>query len=130
MGLGRLFTRSTRYTATDTVTGASWTGVVVDNLGPDWPSSSAYSGGMSIPGAWRASVMLSDLLGQLPWHAWRDRAGRPEEKIEPTPPLLEQPYPPDPRMTRFSSWGLDLIWDGNAVGIVAARSPLGWPTAA
>jgi HK97 family phage portal protein len=33
-------------------------------------------------------------------------------------------------MTTFSSWGLDLMWHGNALGVVAARSPLGWPTAA
>jgi len=130
MGLGRLLTRSTQYTATDTVTGASWSGYVVDNLGPDWPSSSAYRGAMSIPGAWRASVLLAGLIGRLPWDAYRKFGGRPEEKLEPAPPLLEQPNPPETRMSSFRSWGLDYLWDGNAVGIVAARSPLGWPTAA
>jgi HK97 family phage portal protein len=129
MGLGRLLTRSTRYTATDTVTGASATYVVLDNLAPDFISSGSYRGAMSIPGAWRAAVLLSDLLGQVPWHAYRQFAGRPEELLAPNPPLLEQPAPPDTRMTTFSSWGLDLIWHGNAVGVVAARSPFGWPTA-
>jgi HK97 family phage portal protein len=128
MGLGRLFTRSTRYTATDTVTGQSATFTVVDSLAPDWPSS-GYRGGMGIPGAWRAAVLLSDLLGQVPWDAWRQPLGQPEVKIEPTPPLLEQPAPPDTRMSSFSSMGLDLIWHGNAVGIVAARNAFGWPTA-
>jgi hypothetical protein len=131
VGLGRLLQmRSTQYTATDTVTGATWSGVVLDNLGPDWPSVSAYQGGLSIPGAWRASVLLSDLLGLMPWDAYRQPIGRPEVKLEPTPPLLEQPYPPDSRMTSFSSWGLDLIWEGNAIAVIAARNALNWPTAA
>jgi HK97 family phage portal protein len=56
--------------------------------------------------------------------------GRPEEKLEPTPPLLEQPNPQETRMSTFQSWGLDYLWDGNAVGVVAARSPLGYPIAA
>ena len=130
MGLGRLFTRSTQYTATDTVTGATATYTVLDNLGPDWPSVSTYQGAMGIPGAWRASTLLSDLIGQVPWNAYRQPSGRPEEKLQPTPPLLEQPNPPDTRMSTFSSWALDLIWEGNAVGVIAARDAFGQPTAA
>ena len=129
MGLGRLFTRSTRYTATDTVTGATATYTIVDNLAPDWPSAS-YQGGMGIPGAWRAATMLSGLLGQVPWDAWRQPLGQPEVKLEPRPPLLEQPNPPDTRMTTFRSWWLDYAWHGNALAVVAARNALGWPTAA
>jgi HK97 family phage portal protein len=130
MGLGRLLQmRSTQYTATDTVTGATASYVVTDNLGPSWPSVSTYQGALGIPGAWRASMLLSDLLGQVPWNAYRQPIGKPEQKMEPTPPLLEQPFPPEPRMATFSSWALDLIWEGNAVGIVAARNALNWPTA-
>jgi len=129
MGLGRLLTRSTRYTATDTVTGASQSYVVLDNLAPDFVGPGSYRGGLSIPGAWRASVLLSDLLGQVPWDAYREYVGSPEEKMVPTPPLLEQPAPPDTRMTTFSSWALDLIWHGNAIGVIAARNYAGWPTA-
>lgn len=99
--------------------------VFSDGGGPN-----TYRGGMAVPGAWRAALLLSDLLGSVPWHALRQRAGQPLEMLEPTPPLLEQPAPPDPRMTTFSSWALDLIWEGNAVGIVAARNVEGWPTAA
>lgn len=130
MGLGRLLTRSTVMTAKDTVTGAVATFTIVDNLAPNWPSSDAYRGGMSIPGAWRATVLLSDLLGEIGWDALRSLPSRAEEKITPKPPLLEQPAPPDTRMTTFSSWGLDLIWHGNGVGVVAARNGSGWPTAA
>jgi len=129
MGLGRLFTRSTRITATDTVSGVSQSYMIIDNLGPDFVNPGTYRGAMGIPGAWRASVLLSDLLGQFPWDGYREYADRPEEKIYPTPPLLEQPAPPDTRMTTFSSMGLDLIFHGNAIGVIAARNYAGWPTA-
>lgn len=131
MGLGRLFeTRSTVYTATDTVSGAVQTFTVIDNLAPDYVNMGTYRNAMSIPGAWRASVLLSDLLGQVPWNAYRQPLRGPEQLIAPRPPLLEQPNPPYTRMTTFSSWGLDLMYHGNALGVVAARNALGWPTAA
>lgn len=129
MGLGRLLNRSTVYTATNTVTGATATYTVVDGLAPDYMNAGNYRAAMTVPGAWRASILLSDLLGQVPWNGYRQFIGKPEERLDPTPPLLEQPAPPDTRMTTFSSLGLDLIYHGNAVGIVAARSPFGWPTA-
>ena len=128
MGLGRIFRRNTQYVATNTSTGVTELFTVVDNLAPDW-SHGEYQGGMSIPGAWRAALLLSDLLGSVPWHAYRERGNRPVEKLDPTPPLLEQPAPPDTRMSTFSSWALDLIWHGNAIGVVAARNRDGWPTA-
>jgi HK97 family phage portal protein len=128
MGLARLLHRDVQYSATDTTTGASQTWTVVDNLAPDW-SNAAYQGGMGLPGAWRASVLLSDLIGGMPWHAERERVGKAPQRVEPCPPLLEQPAPPDPRVTTFSSLALDLIWHGNAVALIAARNREGWPTA-
>jgi HK97 family phage portal protein len=129
MGLGRLLeTRSTVITASDTVTGALSTFTIVDNLAPDWPTAS-YQGGMGIPGAWRASILLSDLLGQVPWDAWRVIGQEPESMITPRPPLLEQPNPPYTRMTTITSGMLDLIWHGNAIWVVASRNAFGWPTA-
>lgn len=127
--LGRLLNRSTQYVATDTVTGESQTFTIIDNIAPDW-SSGAYRGGMSIPGAWRAAVLISDLLGGVPWHAYRSYGGQPVQLLDPTPPLLEQPNPPDSRMTSISSMALDLLWEGNAVAVVAARNADNWPTAA
>lgn len=133
MGLGRLLNRSTQYQVSDTVTGALSTFTVVDGLAPDWPTYS-YQGAMGIPGAWRAAVLLSDLLGQVPWDAYR-RVATPgddppvEILIEPRPLLLEQPCPPDTRMTTFSSMMLDLIWHGNALCVIAARNAAGVPTA-
>lgn len=98
--------------------------VFSDGGGPN-----TYRGAMAVPGASRAATLLSDLLGAVPWHAFRQRAEQPMQLLTPTPPLLEQPAPPDSRMTTFSSWGLDLIWEGNAIGIIAARNVEGWPTA-
>lgn len=128
MGLAELFNRDVQYVATDMKTGQSATFTITDNLAPDW-SYGAYMGGMALPGAWRAAHLLSDLLGAVPWDAYRKRAGGPPEKLDPMPSLLEQPAPPDVRVTTFSSWALDLIWDGNAIGIIAERDRTGWPTA-
>lgn len=128
MGLGQLFHRDVEYVATDTDTGQSQTFTIVDNLLPSW-SSGAYSGAMSIPSAWRAAILLSDLIGGVPWHAYRERVGRPAQRIEPTPPLLDRPSYPDVRVTTFSSMTLDYLWHGNAVAVIASRNREGWPTA-
>jgi HK97 family phage portal protein len=130
MGLGRLLhARSTNITATDTISGMSQTYTITDNIVPNWASGS-YRGGMSIPGAYRAATLLSGLIGQAPWDAFRQPIGQPEVKIEPTPPLLDQMNPPETRLTSFRSLAMDLIWHGNGIAVIAARSPLGWPTAA
>lgn len=126
MGLGKLL-RSMKYDVTNTVTGESDSFVIVDNIAPDWPHST-YRGGMNLPGAWRAANLIADLIGSVPWSAYRERGGDPVIKISPTPPLLAQPAPPDTRMTTFSSWALDLLWHGNAIGIIASRNAEGWPT--
>lgn len=89
----------------------------------------AYRGVLSIPGVWRAASLLSDLIGGLPWHAYRARVGGSPQLLDPTPPLLDRPNPPDVRVTTFSSWALDLILQGNAIGIYTARNAEGWPTA-
>lgn len=129
MGLGRIFTRNLEYQVTDTDTGAvsSYEIVIDKGLYPSW-GDRHYRGGMKIPGAWRAALLLSDLLGSLPWDAYRRRAGV-LECLDPTPPLLDQPNPEESRMDTISAWALDLIWHGNAVGLVAARNAEGWPTA-
>ena len=125
MGLADLFTRSTSYVATDTETGVSQTFYVDGNLAPDW-SYGAYQGAMSLPGAWRASTLISDVLGSLPWAVYRERAGRKEQL--PLPPVLERPCPPDVAVTTFSSLVLDLIWHGNAIAVISSRGADGRPT--
>src|SRR5690606_38649147 len=90
-----------------------------------------YRRGMSIPAGWRCATLLSNLLGSVPWHVYRERNGR-AELLRPTPPLIERPdpRPNTSRMDTMSAWALDLIWDGNAIGLVAARDFDGFPTAA
>ena len=100
------------------------------NLAPDWPTT-AYKSGMSVPGAWRASLLISGLLAGTPWHAYRRPAGDDPapRMVTPTPPLLEQPAPPDTRFSTMRALALDYLWEGNAIGIYAARDRAGWPTA-
>lgn len=143
MGLGKLLSSwagehvravgegGTTYTVTDMGSGAVIdTFNVYGNLAPDWPNS-AYKSGMSVPGAWRASLLISGLLAGTPWRAFRrptgdDPAPRP---VSPVPPLLEQPAPPETRFATFRSLALDYLWEGNAIGVYAARDRAGWPTA-
>ena len=138
MGLGKLITRpatvsveharAMQYVVTNTITGESGTFVVGDSLSPEFPMSH-YGAAMGIPGAWRAANLIADLIGQLPWHAYRKRVGHTAEQLDPDPPLLDQPSPPDSRMVSFAAWGLDYQWEGNAIGVIAATSPGGWATA-
>jgi HK97 family phage portal protein len=133
MGLGALM-RSTPPAAAPAHTRAITEFAIIDGVAVDGSGETGtrYRGGMSIPGAWRASILISDLLGGVPWDAYRTRGprgARTMELLDPTPPLLEQPSPPDTRMTTISSLALDLVWHGNSIEIIAARSPLGHATA-
>lgn len=131
MGLGKLLARPAPPPTESTRAITEFAVINGEKVfGSELERAGSYRGGMGIPGAWRASVMLSDLLGSVPWHGFRSRAGRRMEMLDPTPQLLEQPNPPDTRMTTFSGWALDLIWEGNAIGVIAARNAEGWPTAA
>ena len=134
MGLGSIFTRDLKITQTDTLTGTSVTDVIVQppwGVGwPEWHGAGPYQGCLQISAAWRASMLLSELLGRLPWDEYKD-AGEPEDPPEKqhVPPVLEQPAPPDTRMVTFSSMGLDALFHGNAVAIIADRDRQGYPTA-
>lgn len=145
MGLGKMLaarqaeqlraaSTGVRYDVSDIETGALVQTFNVDyGTAPDWPAS-AYRNGMSIPGAWRASLLISDMLGSIPWHAYRKPIpGAPDPAprlVEPGPPLLEQPSPPDTRMDTLSSAALDFLWHGNAIGIITTRDRYGVPTSA
>jgi hypothetical protein len=56
MGLGELFTRSTKITVEDTATGAGQTFTVVDDVAPR-PTGCRARGAMAIPGGWRATLL-------------------------------------------------------------------------
>src|ERR1700759_128662 len=76
----------------------------ISNSGAPWLS---YAGMMSIPGAFRASMIIADLFAALPWDAYRDYGGNPTEKLTPRPIVLEQPNPQETRATSFTSMVLD-----------------------
>lgn len=130
----RAASSGTRYDVSDVASGQLLQTFTVDyGTAPDWPAS-AYRNGMSIPGAWRASLLISDMLGSVPWHAFRrplpDGPDPAPRLVEPPPPLLEQPSPPDTRMDTLSSSALDFLWHGNAIGIITSRDRQGVPTSA
>ena len=127
-GLGQLFTRSVGNPSD--FYGDAWALQQFDGVSATWPTSGPYRGALSIPGVYRATLLISDLLRSLPWHVYRSRVGGPPQRLDPTPPLLNQPAPPDTRMSTFSSWTMDLLLEGNAIGIYASRNSEGWPTSA
>lgn len=126
MGLGKLLTRN-RVPGEHVRQAGELFQMIIDGSPQNYPTT-LFRGGMSLPGAWRASLKISDAIGSVPWDLWREIDGKPVERL-PRPILLEQPAPPDERMTTFSSWGLDLQWHGNAIGVWAARDDDGEPTA-
>lgn len=84
-----------------------------------------YGGGMALPAAWRASLMISDALGSVPWDLWKMGPQRRTRKKRPL--ILEKPNPRESRMDTFSGWGLDLVWNGNAIGLYAGWDDEGIP---
>jgi HK97 family phage portal protein len=127
-GLGAWLNRDRIYTVTDTTDTAFsevYTVVGPPLLAPDW-GNGTYRGGTSIPAAWRASRLIADLVGGMPWHAYRGASGG--TPISPTPPLLDQPAPPDTRVDSFGALVLDYVWHGTAVALLGPRDSRGVPT--
>lgn len=134
MGLGALL-RNIKITQEDTITGQVITDTIVTGPGPggswpDWHGRGAYDGGMGHPGAWRAALLISDLLGSLPWHAYTDGPDGVPVRRTPTPKLLRRPAGRELRVNTYSSWGLDLLWHGNAIGLATAKDSAGETVAA
>lgn len=86
--------------------------------------ASTYRGFLAVPGAWRASTMLSDLFAQMPFHSFRSDGEGGEVATPRNAPILESPAASreDP-LTVYASWALDYLWDGNAVGVYTGFSP-------
>lgn len=130
MGLGQLFNRNIKYQATNTVTNDVTEFTVITDSGglaPTW-ASAGYRGAMAVPGAWRASNLLADLLGGLPWDLYEKQPDGTSVQVPSD--LLEQPCPPDVRATSFSSLVLDYLFHGNAVAVYTAfDEESGFPTA-
>lgn len=90
---------------------------------PTW----AYRGVLAIPGVWRAANLIADTVAALPQKAYADAPGG-LTKVVPSM-LLDQPSYPHTRIETWSSMILDLVLNGNAFAIIAARDDSGRPTA-
>lgn len=125
MGLGKSFRRVEPVQQHNRAAGAGFQMIIDGN--PINNPLQVYGGGLGLPGAWRASMKISEAIGSINWDLWRVVRNR---RIRlPRPTLLQQPAPPEHLMTTFSSWALDLIWHGNAVGLIASRDDDGIPDA-
>lgn len=91
---------------------------------------STHHGAMSVPAVWRSVTLLASLIGGLPLHGYVEQLVGPPVRMNPTPPLLEDPSPPMTPIDVVSTLVFDLLMDGNAIALVASRDPIsGWPTA-
>jgi HK97 family phage portal protein len=77
---------------------------------------------LSVPAIWRATTMISDSVGVMPLHAYRN-----DQKLEPTPRLLERPNPLETRVETISAMVAALILHGNYVAILGEPGPSGYP---
>lgn len=140
MGLGRLMTRAApapeaRPAAPSGDYRAA--GETIETIMLDFRSrygftpwqASTYRGFLSIPGAWRASVMLSDLFAQMPFRSYRTDADGGQVPTVKNAPILDAPAAgfEDPTVV-YAAWGMDYLWDGNMVGIYTGFAG-GFPTA-
>lgn len=134
MGLGAMLARPASAPAEMRTAGSTLEGVLIDfrnRYGFSPWQASTYRGFMSVPGAWRASLLLSDLFAQMPFHSYRSVPGGDGEVRTPrNAPVLESPAGSfeDPT-TVFAAWGLDYLWDGNCVGLYTHWGAAGLPDA-
>jgi phage portal protein BeeE len=77
---------------------------------------------LSVPAIWRATTMIADTVGILPLHAYRN-----DQKLEPTPRLLERPNPLETRIETISAMTAALILHGNYVAILGEPGLSGYP---
>lgn len=77
---------------------------------------------LSVPAIWRATTMIADSVGVMPLHAYRN-----DQKLEPTPRLLERPNPLETRVETISAMVAALILHGNYVAILGEPGPTGYP---
>lgn len=84
-----------------------------------------WGGAMQIPAVYRAATLLSAVVASMPIEGRRGG-----QLITPTPPMLADPAAGIDNSSRvLASWVLDGLFEGNAIGVVAARNADGWPTA-
>lgn len=124
--LGNLLTRSITWTAHNDFTGATAEFVIAGDatpLAPQWPTAS-YRGAMAIPGVARAVTLITGTIAGLPVRLFDG-----DKAVATQPLLLQQPNPPESRISTISSLILDYLFHGNAIARYTAYGPDGVPTA-
>lgn len=118
--------QTVEWSAKNLSTGKSETWFTFGGLFANWGGSDHYRGFMSIPAAWRASLLRSDLLASISFQLCK-WGGPPGEETLRALPRQEQPYSlfnPDPPFTRFDWYTalcLDYQWHGNGIAYIADR---------
>lgn len=78
---------------------------------------------LAIPGIYRAITLVSDTIGQMPFHAYRN-----EQLLDPQPNLLTKPNPMETRIDTLSSMAAALIIYGNYFAILGPdNTTTGYP---
>ncbi|MFI5561512.1 phage portal protein [Amycolatopsis japonica] len=125
MGLGKVFVRQAANSETRAA-GSNFESLLT-LAGSYFYPTTFYNGAFAIPGVARSVQIAADLLASIPWDAYRQRAGKPVEKLS-APALLNQPFPQETRYATFRAWATDYMFHGNAFGIIASRDLQGYPT--
>jgi len=130
MGFGELI-RNITVTQTDTLTGETFVDTIVTGTGAfseNFVGGPEFRGMLGLPAAWRATQLLTDVIGSMPYQAFTEQPGGTQMPRTPTPPLLSNPSTgPNSRVVVYSSIALDAIWHGNGIGIVWTRDEFGEP---
>jgi len=129
MGFGQLL-RNITVTQTDSVSGQTLMETIVTGPGAYYESGGGareFRGLLGVPAAWRATQLITDVIGGIPWHAYEEEPSGLALRRYPTPRLLVDPAGVDTRVTTYSSWAMDLIWHGNAIAIIWSRDAEGEP---
>lgn len=77
---------------------------------------------LAVPALWRGVSLISDSVGILPIHAYRD-----DERLMPTPRLLERPNPLETAVETYSAMAAAIVIHGNYVAILGEPGPTGYP---
>lgn len=77
---------------------------------------------LSVPAIWRAVTMIADDVGALPIYAYRG-----DQRIEPTPRILERPNPLETPVETYSAMAAALLLHGNYVALLGPRGLNGYP---
>jgi HK97 family phage portal protein len=77
---------------------------------------------LSVPGIWRGVTLISDAIAALPFHAYRG-----DQRLDPTPSLLERPYPAETRVETIAAMVSALLIYGNYVAVLGEPGANGYP---